>query len=321
MPSSSISTSHGGNWLTITRVPVSQANDLLGASYQYFLHAETNETILRTLNYALPTVLHEHVRTIVPTTFFGSGSPQTPLQMPHAHHSGVAAGKAKTESEEPVKVLSRRDLHVNPSLLRWLYGTIAYKPVSEENNVLGTVSFRGRAANQADLATFMTKYRPDAADANYVAVVVGGGKYDSKNPNDLGNLDVQYAAAMAYPTPQLYYSISSTGDPFVSWFGHILKQTGIPQTIGMSYGVAEQIVPLGYALGVCQLFAQLAVRGASVLYASGNSGVGKGDCKVKDSSGNVHVEFRPTFPASCTRFLVSAYKQFTSVANLTAALL
>ena len=48
VPPSSISTSHGGGWLTVTEIPVSQANDLLGASYQLYYHTRTNDTILRT---------------------------------------------------------------------------------------------------------------------------------------------------------------------------------------------------------------------------------------------------------------------------------
>src|SRR6266702_1753819 len=66
--SSSIETTHGGNWLTVTGVLVSQANKLLGASYQLYRRAETNDTaILRTVGYALPTVLHAHVQTVAPT--------------------------------------------------------------------------------------------------------------------------------------------------------------------------------------------------------------------------------------------------------------
>jgi tripeptidyl-peptidase-1 len=38
VPSSSISTTHGGCWLTVAGVPVSQADELLGASYQLYHH-------------------------------------------------------------------------------------------------------------------------------------------------------------------------------------------------------------------------------------------------------------------------------------------
>ena len=87
VPPSTISTSHGGGWLTVTGVPVSQANDLLGASYQLYYHAVTNATILRTVSYALPAVLHTHVRTIVPTTAFTSFRDRKSTRLNSSHSS------------------------------------------------------------------------------------------------------------------------------------------------------------------------------------------------------------------------------------------
>ena len=46
MPPSSISQTHGSSWLTIIRVPIFQANKLLGASYKLYYHAWANDTIL-----------------------------------------------------------------------------------------------------------------------------------------------------------------------------------------------------------------------------------------------------------------------------------
>ncbi|KAF8266324.1 subtilisin-like protein [Lactarius quietus] len=299
VPSSSISTSHSGNWLTLTRVPLSKANDLLSASYQYFLHAETNETIIRTLAYALPDVLHPHVQTIVPTTFFGSGSPQVSLQTVQVHHSDVAAPHAKLLSSR----VDDDDIDVTPSLLRTLYKMEAYVPSAVRKNILGTVGLRGLSASQADLSTFMAEHRPDAANANYVVVMVTGTEYDSNNPNVEMNIDVQYASAMSYPTPQLYFNLGKadnpTDDSFLTFLQFILDKPYIPQTITMTYFVVEQLVPPDYATTVCGLFAELAMRGASVLCPSGNSGVGRGDCMEYDKYGREQVQFRPTFPASC----------------------
>lgn len=69
----------------------------------------------------------------------------------------------------------------------------------------------------------------------------------------------------------------------------------VPQTVSMSIGIDEKDCPLEYAKAVCNLFAQLGARGTSVLVASGDDGVGYGDCRIKDGS----VRFIPSFPASC----------------------
>ena len=89
VPPSYISVTHGGNWLTLAGVPVSKANNLLGASYELYRHTKTNETTIRTLGYALPVVLHAHVRTVAPTTFFAS--PKTMRMTPVR----AAAAKAR----------------------------------------------------------------------------------------------------------------------------------------------------------------------------------------------------------------------------------
>ena len=70
--SSSISPTHGGGWLTVSDVLVSQANQLLGATYQLYRNVNTNETIIRTVGYRLPTALHAHIQTVAPTTNFPS---------------------------------------------------------------------------------------------------------------------------------------------------------------------------------------------------------------------------------------------------------
>ncbi len=46
---------------------------------------------------------------------------------------------------------------------------------------------------------------------------------------------------------------------------------------------------------VCDLFAQLGARGVSVLVATGDNGVGQGNCKTNDGS----VRFIPSYPATC----------------------
>src|SRR6266702_2708584 len=262
LQSSSISTTHGGNWLTITGVLVSQANELLGASYQLYRHAGTNNTaILCTVGYALPTVLHAHVQTVAPTTFFSST--RTLQQTPHRNSVRVAGAPATAAPRAPVTVLSSRDEpeDVTPEYLRRLYKTFDYVPAATGKNSLGITGYNNEIPSRLDLTVFMTVLRNDAVDAIFTVEPVNGG----------------------------------TNDTFISWLAYVLKKENIPQTISFSYGEDEKNYPPEYLKSVCDLFAQLGARGVSVLFATGDHGVGKGDCK--DGSGK--VQFIPTFPSSC----------------------
>ena len=67
---------------------MSKANQLLGASYQLYQNSKTNDTVLRTVGYALPTVLHTRIRTVAPTTYFPytRGVRHTPRSHPSKQH-------------------------------------------------------------------------------------------------------------------------------------------------------------------------------------------------------------------------------------------
>ncbi|KAH8982941.1 hypothetical protein EDB86DRAFT_2917701, partial [Lactarius hatsudake] len=51
----------------------------------------------------------------------------------------------------------------------------------------------------------MVKYRTDGEDASFDVVQINGGEYDTNRPGLEGSLDIQYAEAMVYPTPTIYY--------------------------------------------------------------------------------------------------------------------
>ncbi|KAH9030352.1 subtilisin-like protein [Lactarius pseudohatsudake] len=297
VPSSTVSMTHGGSWLTLTGVLVSQANELLGASYQLYRRTGTNDSIiLRTVGYALPAVLHAHVQTVVPTTYFAST--RTRRQRPRRRSL-----EATRDTASRTMPRSRDDDHeVTPSELRSLYNTAAYVPAAKDQNVLAIGGFMDHYPNPADLTTFMREYRTDAEDATFKVVQINGGGNDPSNPGVEANLVVQYAQAMAYPTPLIFYSTGGAmvydPDPFVPWINYLLSQEHVPQTISISYGASEKDIPPEYTKKLCDLFSELGTRGASVLVASGDDGVGKDEeCVADDGSGR--VQFVPEFPSSC----------------------
>ncbi|KAH8997664.1 subtilisin-like protein [Lactarius hatsudake] len=290
--SSSVSMTHGGNTLKLQGVYVTQANTLLGASYEVYRHVERGETIVRTVGYSLPRALDWHVLTVVPTTSFTSLRAQ--WQTPRNDSSGETVGLVKSASGEPVTMLSgrARDDYNTPPFLRWLYETEAYTPNAMANNALGILGFNGQSPSLVDLWQFMHKYR-DATDVTqYLRVVeINDGGYDPTQPDKDISSAIQYTEAMAYPTPHVFYSVGrgpAMDDWFIVWLEFILNQRDIPQTISISYTYEEKSTSREYAFYVCDMFAILGVRGVSVLVASGNDGIGRGNCMDQDGI----IEFR-----------------------------
>ena len=300
VPPSSISRTHGGGWLTVTDVPVSQANELMGASYQLYYHDGRNDTILRTASYALPAALHVHVKTIIPTTAF---TPTRPLQQTSRRTSGEAVVLNAT-SGEPVNMLSHRQYGgIDPSALRGLYQTTTYVPPVAASSRLGIVAYNDDHPNLKDQERFMRRFMTGNHETITWGTIdqnVRNGQYTKQT-----NMFAQFAAAISYPIPITFYRgtgvpLRSNGNRIVApraddaihqWLKYAVDQQWNPHTIGlMSVGISEQTLSPDYMDSVCDLFKLLGSRGVTILVPSGDDGVGD------DRSKTFYVHF----PASCT---------------------
>ncbi|KAF8268014.1 peptidase S8/S53 domain-containing protein [Lactarius quietus] len=294
IPSSSVTT-QGGNTLMLKAVPVSKANTLLDATYQLYRHVESHETIIRTVGYGLPAALHEHVRTVVPTTAFVPSLKH--LQIPRNLSGGAESVLVKPALGKPTTMLSNRVfVDVDPENLRWTYDTAPYTPARRlGEDVVALVGSVGYYPIRADLTVFMEKYRADAVTASFVVTEVNPGPPDGQ-PNTEPDADIQYLEAFVFPIPVVYY-VTGRGrdDWFMTWLRYLQGLQFLPQTIGATFGFDEDILPIEYAVEACRLLAQLGSRGVTVLFASGNDGAGAGDCVGSDGL----LKFRPTFPATC----------------------
>ena len=98
-------------------------------------------------------------------------------------------------------------------------------------------------------------------------------------------------------------SATNQNEPYTVWLETVLSQEDLPQTISNSYADNEQTVPPAFARRVCKGFAQLGARGISVLFGSGDSGVGgvheSTDDQCRSNDGKNTTQFLPCFPASC----------------------
>lgn len=169
---------------------------------------------------------------------------------------------------------------------------------------------------------FLQRFRPEAAGAafNFTTVVIANGD-DQQTPNnstqnaagkDLeGNLDAETILGITFPTPLTTYNTggsppfvpdlltpTDTNEPYLDWLNYVLALNSTPQVISTSYGDDEQSVPQSFATSVCNGFAQLGARGVTLLFSSGDNGVGpSADCFTND--GKNTSSFLPAFPASC----------------------
>ena len=189
---------------------------------------------------------------------------------------------------------------------------------------MAVANFHGQFNNRSDIDTFLKLYRPDAAAGNAAYLFSNkniAGATNQQRPASAaqlehgagreGNLDASIMLSLAWPTPLVTYSIggeppflsssalpNNTNEPFLEWLQYLLEQEHLPPVISISYGEEEQTVPRAYAERVCEGFAQLGLRGVTVLAASGDYGVGRsGSCISND--GKRKRKFLPSFPGSC----------------------
>lgn len=144
-----------------------------------------------------------------------------------------------------------------------------------------------------------------------------GGLLDQNATDDSveANLDIDYTAGLVAPYIKTnFFSTSGRGplvpdldqptqkdnanEPYLEFFTYLigLENKELPQVLTTSYGEDEQSVPPAYAKKVCDMIGQLGTRGVSVIFSSGDTGVGSA-CQTND--GKNTTRFLPIFPASC----------------------
>lgn len=125
---------------------------------------------------------------------------------------------------------------------------------------------------------------------------------------------VQYPAALSRNIPIVFYStagvaphvsdldfpnpIISQNEPYITQLRYLLNlaDKDLPDVLTTSYSESEQTVPRAYAIEVCNLFAELGARGVSVIFSSGDTGVGSA-CESNDDERT--ARFAPEFPPTC----------------------
>ena len=149
--------SSSGDWITV-RVSVSQAENMLGTKYNVFRHGQSEDYVIRTMNYSLPSILHDHITVVAPTTYFGtmksmkatsfvqSDAPTIENDLEFAHLLKDPGSLAT--------VPTSCNTVITPACLRALYNTAGYTPRATDRNSLGVAGYLDEFANRADLQVF-----------------------------------------------------------------------------------------------------------------------------------------------------------------------
>lgn len=292
---SSLSYSPAKDWIKLS-LPVSEAENLLDTKYSVYEHREGGY-IVRTPAWSLPKHLHEHIDVVQPTnSFFRAKAQRSNVKFVDSYDAAPAAALASDSTLSLSQACN--DTAVTPLCLRTLYGTVDYKVQAAGRNQIGLNDFLGESNNRSDVRLFLDSFRPEAvsaADKFKVEVIAHG----TNNQNQLNsteldagtdleaNLDAETILGISWPTPLMAFTTGSeppykpdastttdTNEPYLAWVQHVLAHPNPPQVISTSYDDDEQTVPLSYAKAVCNSFAQLGARGVSLLFASGDDGVG-----------------------------------------------
>ena len=125
------------------------------------------------------------------------------------------------------------------------------------------MGFEDEVPSQDDLNKFTALFDKRAQGATFNVVPVNGGPgWDDRNdPGGFANTDIQYATAMAFPTPIIFYRICGIsewengvalpGDRYLAWFNFVLHDPNVPQTISISFLDYEWSFPPDYIRAVC----------------------------------------------------------------------
>lgn len=252
-----------------------------------------------------------YIDMIQPTTRFGQMKPER-SQVLDIKILGKAHGRMDALNATACNTT------ITPTCLKELYNIQGYTPSNNESCGFAAFNnFLEEYPRYSDLKTFESEWAPYAVGKNFSWTSINGGlltQNDTIDDSGEANLDVQYLLSVGYPVPIHAYSTgglapivpdldqpnatTAENEPYLDFLNYILAQPDaeLPHTLSTSYGEDEQSVPLAYRKTVCNMFGQLGARGVSVLFSSGDTGVGSA-CQTND--GTNRTAFLPIFPAAC----------------------
>jgi len=180
-------------------------------------------------------------------------------------------------------------LAVTPDVIRKLYNVGDVKGLNSTNKQ-AVAQFLDQWYAQADLDEFFLEwYRPALGDK---PTVIGQNKFPAGTE---ASLDIEYIMSVGAKVPTEFWSNDDSHEnqePFLEWLFAVSNCSSPPYVFSVSYGDDEYTISRSYADRCNIEFQKQGVRGISILFASGDSGVGG-----KYENGKC-VQLDPNFPVS-----------------------
>ncbi|KAJ3549709.1 hypothetical protein NM208_g376 [Fusarium decemcellulare] len=304
-----------------------QLDRLLKTKHYIVRDDETGELRLKSSTHDIPPELEDHVQFVTLAPSSRAGTTKTKRSR--------ATSPKYAPPPPPYKISVPQDLRNcslswTPECIRKLYG-IPLGTKAAPNNSIGIFGF-GDAYNQADLNNFWSKYAKFIPKGTGPKVnSINGAKAPGDEIDGEEILDLQMAYPIVYPqkvtifqTPYnnaggiandfldavdaSYCKYDGGDDPefdpkfpvFGGFQGPAMCGTyKVTNVVSISFAVDEEDLSRHYVQRQCHEWMKLALRGVTVVVASGDRGVqGNMKCAVNPQDKN-KAAFNPMFPGSC----------------------
>lgn len=281
----SIRTSGNMDFLVVTTT-VGQAESLLQGQYHEYQHATGASALRMETEPQLPSEVLHCVDFVSPT------NQQLPRNLPH---------RAALRNSQGI---SSEGFTNTPKSLRKLYsvGDVEGSAVGNKQAVTG---FLEQHRTNVDLQEFFKTYYPKGSGRKISKDVGDGASEGHVGGQVEAELDTQYIMAMGGGIETEFWTFTGRApnepenEPFLKFMSTLsnTSDADVPLVVSVSYGEDEDLTHIDYANRLNVEFQKAAVRGISLLFSSGDSGVaGISSCGSQCAAGTDC--FVPQWPAA-----------------------
>lgn len=257
----------------VADIPMSTLKSMFEVEFGTFVHTRIGKMHTTAINVpSVPAYVAPHIDFAVGFTGFPSEPRRVAVQ---AEHQKKPDPTTDFYQVGPVKLRERYNV------------TSIQKPV--KGNKQAVAEFQGQYYLQQDLQQFVNYFYPNNTDSSWWNVTVKGTN-DPTNPSTEGSLDIQYIIGMAPGIPTEYWSMANFDffSDLTRWYTEINNDPNSPWVHSVSYGSQGDYPTQSYQNRWNTEMQKIGLRGISIIFASGDSGVGCFLCE----------NFDPSFPAT-----------------------